>query len=288
MSAADIDSVLNTVMRQAALEAPRLKMPEWSRDEIEFLHRNAGLLDDEQIGQALGRTANGVKVFRVRQGLKTLTRAGEAWLTANKVAAMFQATVHKITYWCRVGLMPSRVKVHEPSGREYFLISREALKRWCANPRHWVYFDWHKLTDPRLRRLCELRAKRWGDEWWDTRRVAEYHGVDVQDVKRLIARGEIRSYRPEYSLGGRDFGNTWRNHFVLKSEATRADLVFIKGRGKWAFSKNFSPGFDAFLLRARDELGLEFQVIARMMKAKKKSVMYRYWRLKKERLPNPT
>lgn len=283
MSAVDFASVLDTVMRQATLAAPRRKMPEWSQEEIEYLRKNAGLLDDEQIGQALGRTPNGVKVFRVRQGLKTLTRAGEAWLTANKVAAMFQATVHKITYWCRAGLMPSRVKVHEPSGREYFLVSREALKRWCANPRHWVYFDWRNLTDERIRRLCELRAERWGDEWWTTNQVAEHHGVGVSDVMRLIKRGEIRSYRPEYSLGGRNFGNTWRNHFVLKSEATRADLVFVRGRGKWGISKRFSPGFDAFLVHARENLGLEYQVIARMMKVKTKTVMYRYTKLKSER-----
>jgi hypothetical protein len=284
----DLSSIIDAVMRQATLATPRRKMPTWSQEEIDYLHQNAGSLDDEQIAATLGRTPNAVKIFRVRQGLKTITRAGGAWLTANKVAAMFQVTVHKITYWCRVGLMPARVKVHEPSGREYFLVEREALKRWCVNPRHWVYFDWRTLTDPRIRRLCELRAERWGDEWWDTTRVAKYHGVDVQDVKRLVARGEIKSYRPEYSIGGRDFGNTWRYRFILKSEATRADLVFVRGRGRWGRSKNFSPAFDAFLLRARNEIGLEFQVIARMMKAKQKSIEYRYHRLQREKQPNPT
>lgn len=94
-------------------------------------------------------------------------------------------------------------------------------------------------------------------------------------------RGKIQAYRPDFSLSGRDLGDAWRYEFVLKSEATRPDLVFIKGSGRPGMSKKFSAGFDAFLLRARDELGLEFPVIARTMKAKDKAVRYRYARLKK-------
>jgi hypothetical protein len=274
-------SVMANLARQAVISNPRQSELSWTKEEIDYLGKNAGVLEDEEIGRVLGRSANGVKVKRVRMGLHGVARSGKAWLTGNKVARVLGIDAHKIVYWARVGLLPSIKKVHEESGREYILVSRVALKRWCANPRHWVYFDWRGITDGSLRRLCELRAQRWGDEWWTTNQVAEHHGVCNKDVIRLIDRGEIQAYRPDFSLSGRDLGDAWRYKFVLKSEATRPDLVFIKGSGRPGMSKKFSAGFDAFLIKARDELGLEFQAIARMMKAKDKAVWYRYARLKK-------
>jgi hypothetical protein len=278
----DMALVVSAVVSQSIKANPRQRPANWSEDEIKFLRENAGILDDEEIGKVLGRSANGIKVFRVRQGLLSISRQSSAWITGNKVAKLLGIDAHKVVYWCRSGLLPARLRLHEESGREYFIIKREALKRWCVNVQNWVYFDWRNIQDEHIHRLCELRSQRWGDEWWNTTRVADYHGVDVGDVKRLIARGEIASYRPEHSLGGRNFCNTWRNHFVLRSEATRADLVFYKKRGKPGISKKFSAGFDAFVLKARNELHLEWDVISRMMKTNKKSCQYRYWRLSKD------
>jgi hypothetical protein len=278
----DLQSVISALLRQAVIADPRQRPPSWSADEIAFLHKNAGILDDQQIGEALGRTANAVKIFRVRAKLKAVSRAGTVWITANQAARVLGVDSHKMTYWCRVGLVPARFRVHAESQREYILINRELLKRWCVNLRNWVYIDWRRIKDERIRRLCELRAERWGDEWWDTTQVASHHGVDVTDVKRLISRGEINSYRPEYSLGGRNLRDTWRNHFVLKSEATRADLVFHKRQGAPGKSRKFSPGFDAFLFRAR-AAGYEWAAIAKMSKVAMKSCMYRYSKLLKAR-----
>lgn len=269
-------------MRQTEKSAPRIKEPNWTADEVAYLKKHAGILEDWEIGKTLGRTTNGVKVRRVRLGLRGVQRSGKSWLSARKVAGILDTDSHKVSYWCKEGLLPARLRRVDKEGRPYYVVNIEALRRWLANPRNWVYFDWRNLTDERIRRLCELRAERWGDEWWTTSQVAEHHGVTVSDVMRLIKRREIQSCRPEYSLGGRNFRNTWRNHFVLRSEATRADLVFVRGTGRRGLSKKFTPGFDTFLLKARDELGLEFQVIARMMKVKTKSAFYRYWKLKKE------
>lgn len=275
----DIQSVIGALLRQAVIAAPSPKAPSWSADEIAFLHKNAGILDDREIGAALGRTPNAIKIFRVRAKLKACSQAGKVWITANKASRLLAIDSHKITHWCRAGLIPAKFRVHAPSGREYMLIKYELLKRWCVNPRNWVYFDWADIRDQHIRRLCELRSERWGDEWWDTNKVAEYHDADVSDVKRLIVRGEIQSYRPEHSLGGRHFGDAWRAHFILKSEATRPDLIFRKRRGNPGISRKFSAGFDAFLLRAR-EAGYEWAAIAKMSNIPAKSCMYRYSKLK--------
>lgn len=164
MSDVDFDSVIETIVEKTILLVPREKPLEWSQDEIKFLEKNYGILDDNEIGEALGRTANAIKVFRVRRKLKACSQAGKAWLTANRAARLLGIDAHKLVYWCRQGLIPAKFRMHIESGREYILIGSEALKRWVVNPANWVYFDWRKLKDAHLRRLCELRAERWGDE----------------------------------------------------------------------------------------------------------------------------
>lgn len=258
----ELDLFLEATARRVVASSPRQKAPEWNEAEIAYLHQNAGKLDDAALGAALGRNANAVKIFRVRQGLRAVSRAREAWLTANIAARdCLGLDQHKVIYWCRAGLIPATKKTHEASGREYFLIARQALTAWVVNPDNWVYFDWHNLPDPHLRRLCELRAARWGDEWWDTRQVALALGGDVGDVKRYIKLGLLRARQPEFPLGGRDFGNGWRNWFVLKSEALRCPR--FKRRGEDL--ARFTPRADAWILRARDELHLPWEVIGRLM-----------------------
>lgn len=276
----DISNIVGAIASRTIAVVPRRKTPKWSLDEIEFLRKSAGTLSDEEMASALGRTPTGIKVFRTRRKILGVTRSATAWLTASKIAAMLGIDQHKVTYWCRVGLLKSKEYRQDVNSRIYYIASREAVKRWCVNPANWVYFDWRQIKDEKIRRLCQLRAERWGDEWWTTNQVAQYHGVENKDVVRLIDRGEIKAYRPEFSLGGRNLKDTWRNLFVLRSEATRPDLVFIKGMGRPGVSKKFSPGFDAFLLKARDELKLEWDVIGRMAKVKSKSARYRYARLK--------
>jgi hypothetical protein len=138
--------------------------------------------------------------------------------------------------------------------------------------------------------MLQLRAARWGDEWWSTPRVAKYHHVETGDVKRLIADGRLPSFRLPVSLGGRHPERGWSNHFVLKSEALK--VKFQKGRGNHLPCK-FTPAADAWLLKARDELGMTFVHIGRTMKigSEKKNhktgtsmsnptISYRYHQLK--------
>lgn len=274
----ELDALIETIAKRATFSNVRMKTPNWSADEIRFLHANADKLSDEEMGKILGRSTMGVKIFRVRQGLRCMSLANTYWASANTVAKMLGVDSHKTVFWCKSGLIASKVKRDDASGREYFLIRLDVLTQWAVNPIHWVYFDWRAITDPHLHRLCQLRAQRWGDEWWNTSQVAAYHGVKVEDVKRYIKTGTIRAYRPELPLGGRDSGIGWRFWFIRKSEATRPTLKF-KCLGDDMSS--YTPGADAWIVRARDELRLSWAAIARTMGRKGgESVRGRYLRLK--------
>lgn len=99
-----------------------------------------------------------------------------------------------------------------------------------------------------------------------------------------IRRGKIKAFHLPVSLSGRHADRAWSNWFVLRSEAVKAKFYRLgeEDRG----SRVFSPGADAWILRARDELGMTFEAIGRTMKIGKRSnktnptIMYRYHQLK--------
>jgi hypothetical protein len=141
------------------------------------------------------------------------------------------------------------------------LIPRVSFYRWVVSPSNWIYFDWKKIPDRRLRRLCQLRAKRWGDEWWDTPTVARHHGVTTSDVKRLIYRKELPAVQVAVSRSGRHKDPSWLNWFVLKSEAVK--VKFIKGRGshtEWQPTKRAQAW-----IRKAWKAGWSFEAIVRSM-----------------------
>jgi hypothetical protein len=144
-----------------------------------------------------------------------------------------------------------------------------------------VYFDIHKVVDLHLKRLIELRAARWNDEWWTTRRVADHHGVTTNEIKRYIKLGYLPAYRLPISLGGREHDRKWSYWFVLRSHAL--EVKFINHNAQSAFT----PRADAWILKAHDELGMTFNHIGLTMKIGKplpggsnKAIVYRYRQLK--------
>jgi hypothetical protein len=259
----------------------------WTPQEDAFLRTNLGWMTDTEMGQALGRSAVAVHLRWDRDlGLPGPSKAPNI-LTAHKAAAMLGIDGHKTAYWVDCGLIPGRVMA---GGRNIRLIDRTAFRRWVLNPMNWPWFDPAKVRDPELKRMLKKRAARWGDEWWSTVRVARYHGVETGDVKRYIADGRLPSFRLPVSLGGRDLNRKWSNHFVLRSHALA--VTFRKGRGNH-LPCQFTPAADAWLLKARDELGMTFVHIGRTMKigSEKKNrktgtsmsnptISYRYHQLK--------
>jgi hypothetical protein len=212
--------------KQPAKELKTVAAEKWLPHEDAYLRANLGFQTEQQIADHLGRTLIAVRLRWKRDLHLTAPSKHPDYLTGQQAAILTGLDNHKICHWCDTGLIPHRLV---PGDRRIRLIHKTALDLWIISPKNWIYFDWKTLPDPRLRRLCELRAERWGDEWWPTVKVAEYHGVDTKDVQRLIYRGELPAVQTETSLGGRHKDPQWLNWFVLKSDAVKA--VFVRGRG---------------------------------------------------------
>jgi hypothetical protein len=238
------------------------KSPKWTEQEDEFLRKNLGYLTDEQIGKKLGRSSNGVRLRWKRELHLTSPSKAEGFITGQKAARLLGLDVHKITHWCDMGKIPARKMA---GGRSIRLIPIISLERWVITPSNWVYFDPKKIPDPRLRRLCELRAERWGDEWWSGRQVADFHGVDTKDVQRLIYRKELPAVQLDISKGGRHHNRAWANWYILRSDAVKAKFKHGKGSNTQI---EFTPRAIAWMLKARFELNMGYEAIARSMGSK--------------------
>lgn len=234
------------------------KARRWTPEEEDYLLRNLGYQTDEEMGAALGRTAVAVHIHWDRDmNLGGPSSAkNTAFLTGRRAAQLTGLDQHKITHWCDVGLIQHRIMAGD---RRIHLISRLSFTRFIVNPDNWIYFDWQKLTDAHLRRLCELRAARWGDEWWTTRQVADYHGVRTEDVSRLVKRGEIKGVHLPASRSGRHKQLSWANWYVKKSDALKAR--FYKPGQRVV---QFTARAETWMLKAHD-MGWNHSQICRSM-----------------------
>lgn len=261
----------------------------WTEAEDQFLRDHLALMTDAEIGERLGRSEVAVHIRWTRElHLPSRSKHPDV-VTAQQAANMLGIDSHKIAHWVDCGLIPGRLM---PGDRKIRLIKRQAFRRWVLNPMNWVYFRIERVRDPELKRMCKKRAKRWGDEWWTTRQVADYQGVDTGDVKRYIAAGTLPSFRLPVSLGGRHEDRGWSNHFVLKSDALQVKFN-KRGKGHFDYPSQFTPAADRWLLKARDQLEMTFVHIGRTMKigSEKKNhktgtsmsnptISYRYHQLK--------
>lgn len=272
---------------QATTRQPR--MPEWTDEEDDYLKKNLGYFTDKEIGEALGRTENAVHLRWSRDLHLTAPSKHPNVLTAHQASAMLGIDGHKVAHWVDCGLIKGRVMA---GGRKIRLIDRVAFMVWVCSPKNWVYFDIHNVCDEKLARLLKLREERWGDEWWSARQAADYHGVDTKDLLRFVKLGRIESFRLPVSLGGRDHNRKWSNHYFLKSAVLPLRFTFGKGNQELSKAQKYTPRADAWLLKARDELGMSFVGIGRTMKMGKEkvnkygggrsnpSISRRYWILK--------
>lgn len=272
---------LDRLVLSSIAQAVQTRNPGWTPEEDLFLKANIAMMTDAEIGEALGRSEIAVHLRWSRDLHLPCRSKHPDVITANLAAEMLGIDAHKTAYWVDCGLIPGRLM---PGARKMRLIRKVDFRRWVLNPMNWVWFDPKKVRDPELKHMLNLRAARWGDEWWTTRQVADYHGAYPKAVEQQIIRGTLHSFRLPVSLGGRDHNRYWSNHFVLKSEAVRA--VFYRGKGNHKRCI-FTPAADAWLLKARDELGMTFIEIGRTMKIGKvkhhgtnPTIAYRYHQLK--------
>jgi hypothetical protein len=252
---------------QVAVHVKRAKSREWSLEEEDFLRSALGHLDEEVIAARLGRSRTGVHLHWKRDMRLPAPSKAPGIVTAQGAAKMLGIDGHKTAAWVDVGLIPGRMMSGQ---RNIRLIDRRAFERWVCNPDNWVYFDPLAVREEKLRRLIRMRMMRWGDRWWTTRQVAAHHRVDVKDVTRYIKLKKLPAYRPAFSIGGRHPQRRWGPWFVLKSEATRPGLRFVR-RGDDMCA--VSPAAKRWIHRAL-RMGMNCVEIGRTMKVKAATVNY--------------
>jgi len=218
---------------------------QWLPEEEAFLRAQIGKMSDGEIGAALGRSENAIKIKRTRRGMPSASKR-PGWITGNGAAHRLGVDIHLVMRLVKAGIMPAEIL---PGERGIMAIKLSWLYRWAVQPAHWVYFKHSNVTDMKLRRLLELKRARWGDEWWSTGQVAAWHGVDSKDVERFILAGNLRAVR-------------WNNWRVLRSEAMRPGLHFPKGKGA-GHELEWSEAGDAFFILAR-AVGISLNAAGRM------------------------
>lgn len=268
--------------RAAPRPAHRRRRRPWSLDEDDYLRRNLGFLTESQIARHLDRSTDGVHIRAERYLRLPRPSKDPRYLTANQVARVLGVDNHKPPSWIKRGILRGEV-IPSDRGRVIHRVHKTAFLAWACSPKNWIWFNPDRVRDPRLRRLIELRKARWGDEWWSVNRVAAYHGVTNQDVERYIRLGLIHAVKAP-RLDGRPNGPgrsapdcpRWSYGFILRSEAVRPGLVFIKkGKGlTWHKLHYWSPRADAFILLAA-AIGLPDTAIARLSGYPVKKAAYR-------------
>lgn len=198
----------------------------WTPEEDNFIRKNLGWLSEKEMAKKLGRTQTAVHLRWKRDLLLTPPSKNPDIITANKAAKMLNVEIHAFCWWCDYDIIPSRLL---PTDRRIRVLDRTAFKLWVINPMNWIYFDWKRIKDPTLYKLCEYRAKHWGDEWWTSRQVADYYGVDIRNVSAQIQRGRLPAITTKISRGGRHKERAWTYWYILKSDAMKAS--FVKGKG---------------------------------------------------------
>jgi len=206
-------------------EAERQKSRPWTDYEDVFLKEQLGYLTDAEIGKKLGRTEIAVHLRWSRDLNLPSPSKDPGVVNAHEAARILNVDPHKTANWVDHGFIRGRLMA---GGRKIRLIDRKDFEEWALNTDHWMYFNIHEVADPELKEKLLAKSKEWGDEWWPTTKVAEYHNVATGDVKRQIQDGRLKATQTRVSFGGRHKYKEmkWKLWFVLKSDAVKA--VFVK------------------------------------------------------------
>ena len=254
-------SLLDWIVLSSKAEAARETTHgrKWTEEEDQYLRDHLGWLTDDEMGAELGRSRLGVHLRWSRDlHLPSPSKAPDV-ITANRAAEMLGIDVHKTAGWVDMGLIPGRVM---PAGRKIRLINRVSFMVWACSPKNWVYFNPKKVKDLHLKRLLQLKQKRWADEWWTTAQVFKYHGMDALAVNMYVHKGWLKSFCSPVSYGGRHYDRVWSFHYFLKSEVTHKDFYF---RHRGEPPRSVTPGALKWIKKAL-RMGWTCAAIGRSMK----------------------
>ena len=202
----------------------------WTDEEDEYLEEMAGIISDAEIAENLGRTECAVHVRRERErGLPSQSKH-PAYITANRAASLLGLDAHKVCGWIDCGIMPGeRIDTVFQATRRVLL---SVFYRWMQQPLTWLYVDVEKIVNPHVRAMVARCQAEWGDEWWDTNQVADYHGVDKRVVNRHANLGRVPGVRVT-NLGGRaSKDQRWGYWYFRKSDAVHFKFVTRPKRKK--------------------------------------------------------
>lgn len=250
-------SKLNLALLSGLEVTPALKAPGWTPEELDYLVSMSDKMTSGEIAVELGRTETAVSVKRKRLHLPEMSTARTEYYTANYISELMGLDAHKICWWIDHGLLEGRL---QPGDRKIRLVKRIRFICWVTNPENWIYFNPRRMADPDLARLMNKRADRWGDEWWPSRWVADYHHVDTKYVMTHIKRGLLPGVQVKMSLGGRHEDPAWLNWFVKKSDAIQ-HIFWTRENPR----PPLTPRCAAWIVRARDELGWSWDRIGRSL-----------------------
>lgn len=221
----------------------------WTKEEDAFLDEALGQLSIDEIASYLGRSPTAVKVRWTRKGFAAPSKQPDE-ITGNQIADALGIDEHSVVKLIDQGILPGR---HLPTeGRTIRVMKKVTFYRWAVNPMNWPYFEnsvfeetrrnsrgaskgTHRIGDPHLRRLIERQKKRWTDEWWSTKQVAEHFGVNDHSVNKRANAGVYRS------------AIKWGNWRILRSEAVQVDIRPGSGSN---MLDHWSPDADAWLVLA--------------------------------------
>lgn len=262
----------------------RSKSFDWTPDEDQFVRDNYVALTDEELGAALGRSADGVHIRRERV-LRLPARSKQPdELTSNQIAEGLGVDIHAVMMWIDRGILPGRRLNLDDV---YRVVKRVTLLRWLVNWRSWVYFDPAKvgLNGPvrtkhkydydfwrHARRLVQLARSRWTDDWWTPGQVAKYHGVCQAVVNNAVHDGRLPG------------AVKWQNWRILKSVAVNATHLHT-GKGSNAYL-DWSAGLDELIVLG-SAIGLSVNALAAYSGLRTGGICYRRDELQRKKLIAP-
>lgn len=266
----------------------KAKAPAWAHHENVFLKAALGVLSEEEIAEALGRSAIGVHIHWSRDLRLPAPSKNPSIMTASQIANGLGVDAKSVALLIKREILPGYLL---PGNDVTRVVDRMALLRFLVNPMNWVYFKPERvgLRPPKhrggkvydaefwayARRLVLKKRKMWKDKWLRIGEVARLHGVSDRTVNQAIRRGRVKAL---------DWGNWW----ILRSVATGPSVNFLTAPGKGHKCVDLlcvSPGAEAFIIIAR-AIGLMYQEIGALMGWKEKRVDYVFKRLRREgRIP---
>jgi hypothetical protein len=210
----DLTALITNSLKVGMAQAPSRKAPLWSEKDLNLVRELLPYHSPKVVGQMLGRSEDAIKIIRQRQHIKASSKS-EGWLTANRVMRLLgMPDARPVIGWIKKGL----VLGHRIAGDDTWMVHEISLRRWVVSPRSWVYFDTSRIQDPHLVRLVELAQERWGDEWLNTRQVADLKGTTPRQIGQSIFRGAI----PAIHIVGKDGRHenaAWSFWAVKRSDA---------------------------------------------------------------------